>query len=281
MKKIKFRYLLAVIFSLAIFTPIVFAGGSSDDSPCPSGYTYVGNNCTKSIPARQRNGIKYCDPGDGVLKGNECVSTITPKTIEKVDDSKVQCADGYEKINGTCLKYYGPAYQRSGQYYCSPVDGVKFTLVGVSCYVIDEENSIKAKIIDSSSETTKTKTGTGPSMNYDNLCQTNDGVKNALRIIGYIVLVAKWAVPILIIILGSIDFAKASISDDEQAINKAGKALIRRVLTGLLVFLIPTILTSLLELIGYVSKDNSRYACVKCALNINKSDCATSATNNS
>lgn len=115
---------------------------------------------------------------------------------------------------------------------------------------------------------------TNGGMNYDKLCSDySSGIGGAARIIGYIVLVVKWLVPIVIIILGIIDFAKAVISSDDKALNKATSSLAKRIVAGLIVFFIPTLLLALLNLLDISNgiENNGRFdACTKCILNASK-----------
>ena len=63
-------------------------------------------------------------------------------------------------------------------------------------------------------------------------------IKNMLNdILGYIRII----VPILIILLGSIDFAKAVIAGKEDNMKKAQSDFIKRVIAGVAVFLVPTL----------------------------------------
>lgn len=113
---------------------------------------------------------------------------------------------------------------------------------------------------------------TAENINYNNLC-ANDGIGSAARIIGYIIIIAKWLVPLIIIVLGMIDFGKAVIASDEKAINKSASSLIRRIIAGLAVFFAPTIILAFLNLIQITGgiEETSRFnACTKCILNATK-----------
>lgn len=82
---------------------------------------------------------------------------------------------------------------------------------------------------------------------YERICY-EPGVMNAMKIIGYVILVCRWIVPLIIIVLGMIDYGKAAVSNDDKALNKATAALIRRFVAGVLVFLIPTIIVAILNI---------------------------------
>ena len=58
------------------------------------------------------------------------------------------------------------------------------------------------------------------------------------QIVGYILYIAKILVPLILIILGTIDFAKATISSDDKAPKDALAALVRRIIIAVIIFLI-------------------------------------------
>lgn len=60
----------------------------------------------------------------------------------------------------------------------------------------------------------------------------------------------KFLVPIIIIGLTMIDFLKAIIAQDNKEINKAGNKLVKRIIIGIIIFLVPTILEFVLDLAG-------------------------------
>lgn len=59
--------------------------------------------------------------------------------------------------------------------------------------------------------------------------------------------------PILVIVLSSIDFAKVIIKSDDEAMAKAQKKLITRLILAALLFFIPMMVTVLLDLFGLTS----------------------------
>ena len=99
-----------------------------------------------------------------------------------------------------------------------------------------------------------------------NFCDQN-GVQKTFQIIGYLLFVAKIIVPLLLIILGTIDFAKATVSSDDKAPRDAVVALIRRIIIAVIIFFIPTILNFLLSLVNGASEafnDNGFTGCTDC-----------------
>lgn len=77
-------------------------------------------------------------------------------------------------------------------------------------------------------------------INLEEMCNMN-GVKNTFRFLGYLLLIVKILVPVLLIVLGVIDYSKATVSSNDDAVQKATKSLVIRIIAGLAIFLIPTI----------------------------------------
>ncbi len=117
-------------------------------------------------------------------------------------------------------------------------------------------------------------------LDYSSICSTtNMGIRRAFKAIGYVVAIAKWIVPLIIIVLGMIDFGKVVISDDDKAMGKATGALIRRFIAAIVVFVAPTVILSIVNIIpvmqGITNENNANFgACTKCVLDPFNS-CAT------
>lgn len=111
-----------------------------------------------------------------------------------------------------------------------------------------------------------------------NLCSATDANGNAnhsllvFQVIGYIILIIKILVPIVLIVLGSIDLGKATLSNDDKAIKDSSVQFGKRILIGLVIFFIPTILDFFLSLINGVNETTSKFeGCTNCILNPNNS----------
>ena len=59
--------------------------------------------------------------------------------------------------------------------------------------------------------------------------------------------------PILVVVLSSIDFVKVIIKSDDEAMGKAQKKLVTRLILAALLFFIPILVTVLLDLFGLTS----------------------------
>ena len=69
-------------------------------------------------------------------------------------------------------------------------------------------------------------------------------------LLGYVVLVIKIAIPLILIILGMIDLGKAVISSEDKAVSKSATKLLWRVIAAIVIFFIPTIVSAVFALIG-------------------------------
>ena len=107
----------------------------------------------------------------------------------------------------------------------------------------------------------------GPRLDYTSLCSSNQGVKSAAKIVGYVLSIGKWIVAFIIIIFGVIDFSKAMVSSDEKAISKAASRLLKRFIAGVIAVVIPTLPIVLLNIIQVsqgIEKSSNFAACTKC-----------------
>ena len=97
------------------------------------------------------------------------------------------------------------------------------------------------------------------------------------QIVGYGLLILKIVIPIILIVLGVIDFGKAAISSDEKMIKNAAVTFLKRVIAGVAIFFIPTIIDVVFEFIGgFTSNMQTDYQnCINCLTSPN-GDCDTS-----
>ena len=114
-------------------------------------------------------------------------------------------------------------------------------------------------------------------LNYNSLCANGDFRKVA-RILGIVLSIVKVVVPLIIIVLGIVDLTKAVTSGDDKALSKATSSLIKRVIAGFIVYIIPIAIMGILNAIeitkGIEKENNSDFgACTKCIFSPYK-DCS-------
>lgn len=93
--------------------------------------------------------------------------------------------------------------------------------------------------------------------------------KDIIQLIGGIILIFKIAIPILIVALGIFDFGKAVVAEKDDEIKKQTKRLLMRVVAGIVIFLIPSIIFYIFETFarGYAEDAQSFTVCKECFLN--------------
>ena len=99
-----------------------------------------------------------------------------------------------------------------------------------------------------------------------NFCEEN-GVQVSFKIIGMLIFIAKIVVPLLLIIFGVMDFYKAMVNSDEKTTKEAIHIFARRIIAGIIVFFIPTIIGVILGLVDdYSATKNAHSKCQDCLL---------------
>ena len=87
------------------------------------------------------------------------------------------------------------------------------------------------------------------------------------QFIGYFLIGLKVLVPLIIIILGIVDFAKAIASNDKDGTTKSAAGLLRRFIIGVIIFLVPTLVNVVFNLLATQFEGiNSVTACSTCLL---------------
>lgn len=102
-----------------------------------------------------------------------------------------------------------------------------------------------------------------------NFC--NKETVKAFIFLGNIILIAKILIPLIIIIIGMIDFGRAVFSDDERAISKCVVSLLKRIIAGVVIFFIPTIVYAIIGILEPAEMNNytTKFTCAKCVLKVN------------
>lgn len=99
---------------------------------------------------------------------------------------------------------------------------------------------------------------------------------NIWQIVGYVLLVFKIVIPLLLIILGMLDLGKAVIASKDDEIKKSIVSLVKRAIAAVVIFLLPTIVSFLIGIVGGLNKDKNLQddyeVCRKCIVNPNN-DC--------
>ena len=86
--------------------------------------------------------------------------------------------------------------------------------------------------------------------------------------LGMFLLVFKIVIPVLLIVFGMLDLGKAVISSDDKAVSKAAKSLLNRVIAGICIFFVPTIVSILFKMVGSFGEVKDQFdICANCISN--------------
>lgn len=77
-----------------------------------------------------------------------------------------------------------------------------------------------------------------------------DQVLPVLDVMRFALTAIQWLAPILLILWGTIDLVKAVVAGKEDDVKKNQKVLVKRVISAVIIFLIPVAVSMLLGLIG-------------------------------
>ena len=97
----------------------------------------------------------------------------------------------------------------------------------------------------------------------DNVC-SEPGVMKALRLVGYLILVMKLLVPVIIIVWGTFDIYKAVIDAGAEELKKKAIAFLWRVALALTIFLLPGVINTVISSVHDEADDNAM--CAACLL---------------
>lgn len=107
------------------------------------------------------------------------------------------------------------------------------------------------------------------------------GAADVWQVVGQFLLVFKIVIPLLLIIFGMVDLGKAVISSDDKAVSKAAKSLLMRVIAGVCIFFVPSIVGLIFGMVGDFSDVKSEYdICAACISHPNGKTCTEHQPNN-
>lgn len=86
--------------------------------------------------------------------------------------------------------------------------------------------------------------------NLSEIC-AEERVQNSLKFVGYLLYIVKVAIPGLLILFGAIDFAKVVVTSKQDTLSKSAMSFVRRIIIGIVIFLIPTVVNYVFELVGH------------------------------
>ena len=87
---------------------------------------------------------------------------------------------------------------------------------------------------------------------FDSKDENNPNAQSIREIFNEIMLYPRIGVPILIILLGIIDFAKAVMTSKEDEMKASQNKFVKRLIIGIAIFFIPTLVNLIMDLTNYI-----------------------------
>ena len=109
----------------------------------------------------------------------------------------------------------------------------------------------------------------------------DENILTALRFVGYLLFIAKIAIPLIIIVVATFDLFKSVVDKDEKSLGKQVKLIIMRIVGGIFVFFLPTIVYALFDLSAdlEIVNDTKYENCVTCVLKPTQCSITNSSNN--
>ncbi len=209
---------------------------------------------------------KFCTPGSFIgdsLGGSLLIHRYSDGTISYNFDND-ELTNNYKiNMSGIDASYFKDGCPKEVYVDCGGVasEGTGYCNVvkESSCqYQSGESNGASGHNSGEDKKITPGKSGSDENGN-------NGGTENCEEILGSRVMddirdILKWvriAAPILVVVLGSVDFAKAVLSDDPKALSKAASSFAKRMIAAVALFFAPLIIMYLLEFANNVISESS------------------------
>lgn len=101
--------------------------------------------------------------------------------------------------------------------------------------------------------------------NLQMLVECTQDLQTILGLVNTVLNLVKYAIPVILIIMGTLDIAKVVTAGEKQEedVKKATKKFTNRVIYAVVIFLIPTIISLIFDLVTLPGADVSIIDCMK------------------
>lgn len=107
-----------------------------------------------------------------------------------------------------------------------------------------------------------------------------ESTANIWQIVGYVLLIFKIVIPVLLIVFGMVDLGKAVIASKSDEVKKATSSLMMRAIAAVAIFLIPTIIGVIMGFVADFKESGAQKdfnVCKACITRPNGNTCSDSA----
>ena len=101
------------------------------------------------------------------------------------------------------------------------------------------------------------------------------------RVVGFVIYIIRIAIPIMIVLLGTLDLGKAVIAGEDKKIKEAQKTFIMRIIYGVAIFFVFPIVEVIFGLLGFDVENSYQRVCWECTTHPNNENCGYYADDNS
>jgi hypothetical protein len=206
-----------------------------------SDYITNGIDSTIKIPVyrTELNGIKYYDNIRFVIKSGYEQDLFKTHLVSQFDNNKFDCPSKLyvirdESYDWTESNVY--SYRISATDDSSGASVLTATATGYTDdYKVDTGGGVVNAI-------------TGKPLDCSDFIYTDKDTKETVNLISELFSIIMIVGPILALVLGGVDFAKATLASDESALKKAGSNFAKRIIAAILLFLLPLIINLVLSI---------------------------------
>ena len=217
----------------------LFSDGTREWSIDGSNYVGVTESITGSINSSERFSISLNDSLINSIYSSNSL-TCPDRMYRCVSNSQNGYSYDLSTSSNTCMNSSFSA--GDGQEY-----GSNYANLGYGDPDTDDDGSVTLDDLrddlNSYDQVTDCVGILGDPNNEDSVAWLLQQILNDIKILG----------PILVVILSSLDFAKAIIASDDESMKKAEKKLMIRLILAVALFLVPTLVSVMLDLLGFTA----------------------------
>ena len=228
-----------------------------------------------NISGKLTNGYYKCNV-NYYIEGSVAAQAALKSDVDVI----ITTPRGGNPKDNTCVSIM--ATDKSLEYNCKEA-GCKWS--GGSCHsyasAVNNVDTGNNNNITNGNSSNPSSFGTGDNTNNDDVTGNVSGDKTpldsstfckdispGLKIAGYTIVIIKIITPLAIILMGSFDFYKAVSTGKADDLKKQAIMLGNRVLVGVIIFFLPTILKTALN---FISGDSEYITCIDCLFDPTKS----------
>ena len=93
------------------------------------------------------------------------------------------------------------------------------------------------------------------------------------KVVGFVIYIIRIAIPIIIVLLGTLDLGKAVIAGEDKKIKESQKSFLLRLVYGIAIFFVFNIVYVIFGLLGLDLNSGAARVCWQCATKPNGNEC--------